>query len=152
VTREAPFGYRCHGCGHCCRYVLVPLDKDEIDRLAQNRGVTPETITGDHTVVRGGVRVLRHHPASGDCTFRSEGGCVVYPDRPLACRLYPLKRDAGANGEERWRIPPPDPASRGEYMAEGTIGEFLERQGVGPFPEGAGATFVLVRTSNSASS
>ena len=139
MSREQPFGYRCNGCGHCCRHVLVPVNAYEIGRLAANLHVAPETLLQDRTVVRGGVRVLAQHPASGDCTFRSESGCAVYPDRPLACRLYPLKREVGAQGEERWRIPPPDPASAGVYLGQGTVGDFLEAQGVEPFLEAAGS-------------
>lgn len=32
---------------------------------------------------------------SGRCVFLSERGCVIYPNRPEGCRLYPLIYDEG---------------------------------------------------------
>ena len=63
---------RCDaGCGDCC-------------------GVVPAT----ETEFRGIQRFIEHHgivPAAsldGTCPFYQNGGCAIYPVRPLICRLF----------------------------------------------------------------
>jgi uncharacterized protein len=139
VTRDQPFGYRCNGCGHCCHHFLVRVNAYEIGRLAGALDFSPEAFNERYTVVRGGLRVLRQDSGDGRCVFRSEQGCAVYADRPLACRLYPLVRTEGPDGAERWRIPEPDPASRGDRSGPGVVGDYLSAQGVEPYLGTAGA-------------
>ena len=124
---DQPFGYRCNGCGHCCTHVLVTVNDDEAGRLAACLGEPVEAVLERRTIRRGGVRVLRQG-ADGRCVFRSDEGCAVYADRPLACRLYPL-----APAGDGWRIPPPDPMSRADYDGGGTVGDYLRRQAVAPY-------------------
>lgn len=138
-TQDQPFGYRCNGCGHCCHHFLVRLNTYEIGRLAENRGVSPQAFEAAYTMQRGGLRVLRQAPDSGRCVFRSDTGCAVYADRPLACRLYPLIRTAGPDGRALWRVPEPDPASLADRSGAGAIGDYLSAQEVEPFIAAADA-------------
>jgi Fe-S-cluster containining protein len=32
---------------------------------------------------------FKEHPDTHECTFRKDGGCLIYKSRPLACRVYP---------------------------------------------------------------
>jgi len=71
----------------------------------------------------------------GRCIFVTPSGCRVHDHHPLACRLYPLGRAVDEVGAEKFAlVPKPDdcPATIG---TGGTIEEFLEAQGVGPYIE-----------------
>lgn len=119
--RDQPFGYACRGCGHCCHHYLVELNGYERSRLEAATGRPAHAFAE----ARAGLLVLRQDENTGRCVFRSDDGCAVYADRPLPCRLYPLARHVDAEGEERWRIPPPDPASAAVHGGAGTIRDFL---------------------------
>ncbi len=59
------------GCGDCCG--VVPATETEfraVQRFAEEHGITPAA----HT--------------DGTCPFYQNGGCTVYPARPLICRLF----------------------------------------------------------------
>jgi hypothetical protein len=62
-------------------------------------------------------------------------GCSVHSDRPLVCRLYPLGRKVSADSEETFRQVEPHPQTEGVYGENGTVQDFLDRQGVQPFIE-----------------
>jgi hypothetical protein len=53
----------------------------------------------------------------------------------LVCRLYPLGRKVSADGEETFRQVEPHPQTEGVYGENGTVQDFLDRQGVQPFIE-----------------
>jgi len=73
--------------------------------------------------------------ADGRCAFVTAAGCRVHPRRPLVCRLYPLGRTGNERGEERFALFPKEPDCGAETGRAGTIGTFLESQGVGPYLE-----------------
>ncbi|MEN6311358.1 MAG: hypothetical protein ABFD80_07455, partial [Acidobacteriota bacterium] len=62
-------------------------------------------------------------------------GCRVHPRRPLVCRLYPLGRATDGHGEETFALFPGQPGCAAVVGGDGTIGTFLEAQGVGPYLE-----------------
>ena len=67
------------------------------------------------------------------CIFLSDQGCIVHPDRPLVCRLYPLGQTIDAEGKERFGRMPPQPDCKGLYDKDSTVGEYLKSQGVAPY-------------------
>lgn len=77
----------------------------------------------------------------GACVFLGEEGCSVHPDRPLACRLYPLGHSITRSGEERFNRIELEPDTAGETTADGTIAAFLERQHAGPYMAAARGYF-----------
>jgi uncharacterized protein len=77
--------------------------------------------------------VFRTRDDDWACIFLSEGGCGVHPDRPLACRLYPLARWVDPDGTESFGHLTPHPNTAGIYGVSGTVASYLEGQGVGPF-------------------
>jgi Fe-S-cluster containining protein len=62
--------------------------------------------------------------------FLGPRGCTVHPDRPLACRLYPLARWTAPDGDESFGHLDPHPQTAGVYGTQGTVNDFLTAQGL----------------------
>lgn len=128
-TRQSAFSYTCNGCNRCCYGKRIQLNPYELTRLARNRGVgTAELIrryTRDGTALR--------TRSDGACVFLGDRGCTVHPDRPLACRLYPLGRVGAPDGTETFVELEAHPESAGCYEGEGTVASYLEEQEVAPY-------------------
>jgi Fe-S-cluster containining protein len=136
--RREPFGYLCRRCLNCCHAKHIQLNPYEVARLARNRGVSTTEFRQRYTFEGAGVALSQ----TGDdaaCVFLGPEGCEVHPDRPLVCRLYPLGRHVDAEGAERFSHVAPHPLSQGELTRDGTIADYLEAQGAGPFIHAADA-------------
>jgi Fe-S-cluster containining protein len=131
-TRDSAFSYTCHACSRCCHDKIIQLNPYEVARLAENRGVSTTEFVTRYTEKNG--TVLRR-VEDGACVFLMPQGCGVHQDRPLVCRLYPLGRHMSAEGEEHFSEAIPHPQTEGEYGTNGTVEEFLTRQGAHPFIE-----------------
>ncbi len=122
LGRDSKFAYTCNRCRSCCHDAHIALDPYEIARLARNRQLTTtEFIAGYLT--EGGV-VLRNREDTA-CVMLGAEGCTVYPDRPLICRTYPLKR-LRLGGREVISQHSPLPSSTGVYGKQGTVADFLK--------------------------
>ncbi|MDP2106621.1 MAG: YkgJ family cysteine cluster protein, partial [Desulfobulbaceae bacterium] len=99
------FAFRCHpgvSCfTQCCRKLELFLYPYDIIRLKNNLGIDSETFLNTYAGVVAGSNlyfpsiILRMRDnEEHTCPFLGEGGvgCTVYPDRPSACRTYPLER------------------------------------------------------------
>ena len=78
--------FTCQRCGKCCQERgEVALWRHEFDRL---RRLEPNLLK--HTFMRNGWHLLKM-----PCVFfrkgnfLSKGGCKIYSQRPIACKLYP---------------------------------------------------------------
>jgi Fe-S-cluster containining protein len=67
--------------------------------------------------------------------FLDERGCSVHPDRPLACRIYPLARWVDPDGNESFGHLEPHPQTAGVYGDRGTVADYLAGQGLAPYFE-----------------
>lgn len=124
--RDTPFGYVCHRCGRCCHEKRVRLNPYEMARLANNCGASTSEFQARATVNLDGVGVaLRQEGAEARCVLLGPEGCLAYPDRPLACRLYPLGRQVTVDGDEIWVHVQPDPKTKGDYTITGVIGDYV---------------------------
>src|SRR5262245_7566538 len=137
--RRETFGYVCRCCLRCCHHKRIQLNPYEIARLARNRGLTTTEFRAAWTEDGAGQSLRRSE--TGACVFLGAEGCTVHPDRPLVCRIYPLGRHVLEDGSELFSHMEPDPQSRGEFTNTGTIADFLETQGAGPFLEAADMYF-----------
>ena len=84
---EAQNQMDCTTCAACCRDNLLPLNEDEIIRLAVRLGLDRATFEQRHLVKDD----LDHQPAldAQPCPFLLDNRCTIYDDRPEACRGYP---------------------------------------------------------------
>ena len=99
-------------------------------RLARRLGLTTTEFFARHTEAGGTVLQTREDRS---CVFLDERGCSVHPDRPLACRIYPLARWVDPDGNESFGHLEPHPQTAGVYGDKGTVGDYLEAQGLAPY-------------------
>jgi Fe-S-cluster containining protein len=102
----------------------------ELLRLAANLQCSTTEVIARFTRDGGTTLATRDDSA---CVFLAPNGCTVHPDRPLACRLYPLARIVHADGSEAFLEREPHPASEGVYGTDGSVAEYVESQGVTPY-------------------
>jgi Fe-S-cluster containining protein len=131
-ARGSPFSYSCHACSRCCHDKIIHVNPYEVARLARNRGLSTTAFLDRYTDAHG---TTLKQTDQGACIFLNPQGCGVHPDRPLVCRLYPLGRRITAAGEEWFGELAPHAQTEGEYGTNGTVDEFLTRQGTAPFIE-----------------
>ena len=134
LRRDSAFSYQCNACSRCCHNKAIRVGPYEILRLARRLGMTTTEFIALHTEAGGTVLRTRGEDDRA-CIFLGDQGCSVHPDRPIACRLYPLGRWSDPEGQERFGHTAPHPETEGVYGAAGTVGEFLANQGVAPYLE-----------------
>jgi uncharacterized protein len=99
-------------------------------RLARRLGLTTTEFFARHTEAGGTVLQTREDRS---CVFLDERGCSVHPDRPLACRIYPLARWTDPDGNESFGHLEPHPQTAGVYGDKGTVADYLAAQGLAPY-------------------
>ena len=120
----------CNACNRCCYGKAIRVGPYETLRLARRLHLTTTEFTARHTEAGGTVLNTQE---DGACVFLGPRGCTVHPDRPLACRLYPLARWVDADGTESFGHLEPHPQTAGIYGTAGTVADFLESQGLAPY-------------------
>jgi uncharacterized protein len=134
LQRESAFSYQCNACSRCCHNKAIRIGPYEILRLARRLGMTTTEFIARHTEA-GGTMLRMRDENNRACIFLNQQGCSVHPDRPLACRLYPLARWVDPDGHESFGHLTPHPKTAGVYGTSGTVGDYLDNQGVAPFFE-----------------
>jgi uncharacterized protein len=132
MHRDSAFSYQCHACNRCCHNKAIRVNPYEVLRLARYLGISTTEFIERHT--EAGGTVIRSKE-NGDCGFLGERGCSVHPDRPLACRLYPLARWVTPEGAESFGHLTPHPKSEGVYGNSRTVQDYLDHQQLEPFFE-----------------
>ena len=128
-TRESAFAYACHGCGRCCHGKTISVSPYEAARLADTLGLSTTELFERHVVPEtGAIRT-----EEGACTFLDGTGCTVHAGRPIACRLYPLGWFSNRQDQEAFAELAPHPQTEGVYSTDGTVADYLERQGTAPY-------------------
>ncbi|MFZ1887512.1 MAG: YkgJ family cysteine cluster protein [Candidatus Binataceae bacterium] len=131
MNRATPFSYDCKACGKCCRDKVIALAPYDLLKIARAAGVSTREAIARFTLRRGSILKF---DAEGACTMLEGVRCGIHEGRPLACRLYPLGIERGADGRgERFVRLEPAPGSLGVYGDDGTVGDFLEAQDVAEF-------------------
>ncbi|MFH7319973.1 YkgJ family cysteine cluster protein [Desulfurivibrio sp. D14AmB] len=134
LERTSPFSYACRACGRCCHNKRIQTNPYEILRLARNRSISTGEFIHTFLEVNGPYLRIRDDAA---CVFLADGGCAVHPDRPLACRTYPLGRWVDSRGRETFRELKSSPQCEGVYGESGTVDAFLGEQGAQPYMDAA---------------
>jgi Fe-S-cluster containining protein len=78
------------GCTLCCRQPgYVYLTEQDLLRAAARLGLTPQAFESRY-VYRTAHTLRLRKPRGASCYFLSENGCLLHPDKPTQCRLYPF--------------------------------------------------------------
>ena len=107
-------GFRCTGCGNCCRELRVPLTSADLRRLTAGSGLPAECLvdwldpeavnmTGEpESFVRLSERgrvLMALAQREGACRLLDEANrCTAYMARPANCRLFPFAPEFGRRG------------------------------------------------------
>ena len=134
LQRDSAFSYQCNACSRCCHNKAIRVGAYEILRLARRLGITTTEFIERHTEAGGTVLRMQDENIRA-CIFLNQQGCSVHPDRPLACRLYPLARWVDADGSESFGHLTPHPKTEGIYGTSATVADYLDQQGVAAFFE-----------------
>jgi Fe-S-cluster containining protein len=131
----------------CCRDAYIMLTPYDIIRMKQRLGVPADVFLSAYTTVDHiektelPIPVLKmREDESKACPFLSESGCVIYEDRPVTCRYYPISagmfhnRDAAAD-ERFFALVKEDHCLGHELGAEHTVRAWMEEQGITPYDE-----------------
>lgn len=129
-TRESPFSYVCRACSKCCYGKVIRVGPYEALRLSRKLGISTTELLRDHTEAGGTVLRTREDKS---CVFLGEQGCTVHPDRPLACRIYPLGWYITAEGAESFGLVEGHPESAGELGTAGTVDDYCKSQELAPY-------------------
>ncbi len=98
---KTSFQFACHdkvACfTRCCKDVEMQLFPYDIIRLKNILGISSSQFLHQYTHVCRGANpyfpsVMLKLDLHSCCPFLNNAGCSVYPDRPSACRTYPLER------------------------------------------------------------
>jgi hypothetical protein len=165
VGLDDPMSFACgpdNVCfNDCCRdldQVLTPYD---VLRLKNHLHLSSQTFLQTYTVRHFGpasglpVVTLKFSPATGyACPFVTETGCLVYPDRPASCRLYPLARAISRSresGEIREYYALIQEAHCKGFSVKGTqtVGQWLAGQDVAQHNMNNDKLMELIRLKNS---
>lgn len=132
LRREAPFSYICNRCNRCCYGKRIPLTPYDLIRLSEARKIGTGQLIREFTEDGVFLRV-RDDEAGEPCIFLGPQGCSVHSGRPAACRIYPLGRVFTSEGVEGFCLVEPHPRTEGEYGEAGTVGDYVDGQGLDPY-------------------
>ncbi len=129
AEKIAATGFTCKRCGKCCRSEFgdntVTVFPSEVRDLMRATGRQWLDIVEPHETGDADERGFYHtfewalrKKKSGDCTFLEEGRCMVYGHRPLICRTYPMRLEAGGAEVEVYECEGLGTGAMGEVEAE----------------------------------
>ncbi|MFZ5563398.1 MAG: YkgJ family cysteine cluster protein [Thermodesulfobacteriota bacterium] len=147
---ENRFVFECHkgvSCfTTCCRGINILLTPYDIVRLKNRLGLSSSEFlaiyTEPHLLEKTDLPVVSLKlldDEQSSCPFVRDDGCIVYEDRPTACRYYPLGVATLSHKEDEGGVPDGEgffffvnePHCRGfEEKKEWTVAEWRKDQGV----------------------
>jgi len=101
-----PLRFECTRCGRCCvsgggYYVF--LNRNEAEEIRNYLGLSIGWFRRRYLrCLRDGERVASWRDDGGCIFLASQGGCSIYPVRPLQCRTYPFWPEI-VNRRRDWR-------------------------------------------------
>jgi len=104
LNPENDFRFQCHQSlecfTRCCRDITIFLTPYDILRMKNRLDISSENFLAAYTATMIGsaglpVVILKMQgDAEKSCPFVTAQGCTIYPDRPWACRIYPLQPES----------------------------------------------------------
>lgn len=120
----------CRACTKCCYGKVIRVGPYEALRLSRRLGISTTEFLREHTEAGGTVLRTRENKS---CIYLDEKGCSVHPDRPLACRIYPLSWYVDGDGNESFGLMDGHPESAGELGTAGTVDDYCASQDLAPY-------------------
>jgi uncharacterized protein len=104
------FRFRCHrgvSCfTECCRQLDLALSPYDVLRLKQAKKLHSGRFLEQYVIIEWeegalfpGCYLTMVDDGRASCVFVDQQGCQVYPDRPAACRAYPVGRGASRQAD-----------------------------------------------------
>ena len=141
------FCFSCHSgveCfTNCCKNVNIDLYPYDIIRMKNNLAIRSEEFIEQHTftVIKDNpnfpnVKLRLREDEERRCPFLTDQGCQIYPDRPDACRIYPLERAVSIVPlrpymKREFYFLTPQPVCKGHFeQQEWTVKSWLQNQEV----------------------
>ncbi|MCW7754974.1 YkgJ family cysteine cluster protein [Desulfobotulus sp. H1] len=146
LTRDSRFCFDCHpgvSCfTDCCRKINIMLTPYDIIRMKNRLDISSDEFLAVYTEPRilektglpvPTMRLLDDEKQS--CPFvRDEEGCLIYSDRPSACRYYPIgmatRSHVEETGDDFFFMINEDRCKGHQEEKEWTVGEWRMDQGV----------------------
>ena len=146
-TAESRFKFACHKgmeCyTHCCRDLNIILTPYDIIRMKNRLGLTCDQFLAIYTkpemLARTKLPVVTLKMLDDDkksCPFITPDGCIIYEDRPLTCRYYPLgmaafrEQEIQPTGEDFYFMVRESHCLGFQADKEWTVSEWRKDQGV----------------------
>ncbi|EEB73901.1 YkgJ family cysteine cluster protein [Thermococcus sp. AM4] len=91
-----PVKFKCvENCGRCCYELEIPLRDEDVEAIEELGYSAWEFVDYEKMFYRGDKFLgyaLKKRPFDGGCVFLDPETkkCRIYPNRPMACRLYPF--------------------------------------------------------------
>lgn len=138
------FNFKCYpgiSCfNQCCRDLNMVLTPYDVQRMRTNLGISSDDFIDlycDVTLAPGidfpVLRLRMSETPERTCHFMRPEGCSIYPDRPGACRCYPIGRGTRPDGkggvEEQFVVVQEDHCTGFKEPDEWTSETWLEDQG-----------------------
>lgn len=112
LEKNDTFSFQCHpglSCfNKCCRNLNLFLYPYDVIRLKNGLGITSDQFIDRYAdiVMRDSsffpdVLLRMSENEERTCPFLSESGCLVYPDRPDACRTFPIEQGIIYDGQTK---------------------------------------------------
>ncbi len=90
----------CKKCQECCKWEgYVYVSQFRIEEISKFLNMPADKIMDDHCELIGKQLVLKGH-GHEDCVFLGNGGCAIYPVRPMQCRTFPEGWKEGNGAED----------------------------------------------------
>jgi Fe-S-cluster containining protein len=133
---------------HCCSDLNIILTPYDIIRMKNRLGLTSDQFLSIYTkpemLARTKLPVVTLKMLEDDkksCPFVTPEGCIIYEDRPVSCRYYPLgvasfrEQEIEPTGEDFYFMVRESHCLGFEADKEWTVSEWRKDQGVGEYDE-----------------
>lgn len=146
-------GVKCFNA--CCGDLNLMLTPYDVLRLRKGLEMDSRSFVTTYTDVAqmpgSGFPMVRLRMTDGNkrpCPFVRKEGCSIYPDRPAACRTYPLGRATKPDGNggitEQFFVVSEDHCKGFKESSKWTSEEWLKDQGLEPYNESNDAYMGLI--------
>ena len=148
LTPENDFRFDCHkglDCfTRCCRNITIFLTPYDILRMKNALNIPSGDFLATYTMSMIGdaglpVVLLKMKDDEKNCPFVTRQGCMIYPDRPWSCRIYPLQPESSKiterTGKQYYSVMDVPFCLGLEVKRSFALAEWIEEQGVSVYQE-----------------